>query len=182
MNTPQQEESRQQSCALGARPAPVHPTGDSFTSHLQPPSSSISPSLLQIFYTGFVMSLAKRAGRCFYPEGSDPALWVCTRIKEAVNGPLLSCHLCSGSTWVKGTWVVVATSPTRAGETRNLLLCMHCVPAWPPKVLRAFRDYSKLFYYFWAIINYISFPDRSQRVTGLVNLVGQEPCYVCTTA
>lgn len=121
----------------------------SFTSHLRPPSSPISPR--QIFYKDFIMHLAKQAGHCSNTEGSDPALWICTRIKEAVNGPLLSCHLSSGSAWVKVTWAVVATSPTRAGETGNLLLCMQgrcCVPAWPPKLLCAPRDYSKLVYNF----------------------------------
>lgn len=121
----------------------------SFMSHPQPPSSSIRLSFLQIFYKHFVMRLAKQAGRCSYREGSDPALWIGTRIREAEDGPWLSCRLGLGSTWVKVTWAVVVTSPTRARETGNLLICMQgrcCLPAWPPQMLHAFKDYSKLVY------------------------------------
>lgn len=93
-------------------------------SHLQPPSGSIRLSFLQIFYKHFVMRLAKQAGRCSYMEGSDPAPWIGTRIKEAEGGPWLSCRLGLGSAWEKVTWAVVVTSPTRARETGNY--CCAC--------------------------------------------------------
>lgn len=127
--------------------------------------SPIRPSFPQISHKGFVTRLAKQAAHCLH-QRSDPALGICPRMEEAANGP--SCHLSSGSLWGKVTQVVVGQR-TQGRYQPSPQKCD--VP------LRITVNH-------FIILgnNYAGFPDRFQRVTGLVNPVGQELCYSCTTA
>lgn len=136
-----------------------------FMSHLRPPTAPSAPASRRS-PTRILWCALQSKMPTAYTEGSDPALGICPRMEEAANGP--SCHLSSGSLWGKVTQVVVGQRTQGRYQPS------------PQKCDVPLRITVNRFIILGN--SYAGFSDRFQRVTGLVNPVGQELCYSCTTA
>lgn len=75
------------------------------------------------------------------------------------------------------TWALVAAAPTCGGEAGSCCVCRADAASQPgPQNCLVRLGIPVNRFIIWGN-NCIRFPDRFKRVTGLVNPVGQEPCY-----